>query len=96
MAQITLVFHITAKRETRLLVRDELMRIASQTRKEEGNINYFVHISPDNDRVFMIYENWKNQAALDEHMKQPYLAEFLDKAAQWLDGPVEEKQYSIL
>ena len=94
--QITLVCFITAKEETKLLVKDELKYIASMTQKEIGNINYYLHISADDDRVFIVYENWKNQAALDKHMEQPYLTKFLNKAAEWLDAPIEEKACRLL
>jgi quinol monooxygenase YgiN len=94
--RISFVCFITAKEETKLFVEDELKYIASMTQKEMGNINYCLHISADDDRVFIIYETWKSQTDLDKHMRQPYLAKFLNKATEWLAVPVEEKACRLL
>jgi quinol monooxygenase YgiN len=94
--RITLVCVITAKEEAKLRVKEELKHIALMTRKEAGNINYYLHVSDEDDKVFMVYENWKDQKALDEHMVQPYLKKFIDKMDEWFECPIEEKAYRIL
>jgi quinol monooxygenase YgiN len=94
--RITLVCFIMAKEEAKLRVREELKHIASMTQKEAGNINYFLHVLDEDDKVFVIYENWKDQMALDDHMAQPYLKKFLDKMDEWLECPVKEKVCRIL
>lgn len=30
--------------------------------------------------MFIFYENWRSQQDLDEHLEQPYLKEFVEKA----------------
>ena len=53
-----------------------LQNLAAATVKEAGNICYRLH-STDNPDEFIIYEQWKNQAALDAHMATEHLQQFL-------------------
>ncbi len=54
-----------------------LQKLAEATRRESGNICYRLHRVNDRPDFFMIYEQWRDDAALDFHMAQPYLQEFL-------------------
>ncbi len=89
--QISIVCLIKAKESTKQRVREELKQLAAMTRKEEGNINYDLHVSNADDGLFIIYENWKDQAALDRHMNQPYLKSFLGMAEELLERPIDGK-----
>lgn len=89
--QITIVCLIKAKESTKKIVKETLMHMVSMTHKEEGNINYDLHVSKDDDRLFILYENWKNQSALDNHMNQPYLKSFLSKTDELLESPIDAK-----
>jgi len=42
-------------------------RLAAASRAEPGNIHYIAHRDPDNPRVFMIYEQYRDRAAFEEH-----------------------------
>jgi quinol monooxygenase YgiN len=75
--QITLIVPVKAKPETQEIVRNRLIEMAESTREESGNINYIVHELTDDPGSFVIYENWRDQAALDFHMEQVYLKKFL-------------------
>lgn len=88
---LTIVCLIKAKETTKQQVKEELKNLAALSRKEKENINYDLHISKDDDQLFIIYENWKNQAALDNHMNQPYLKSFLAKTPELLECPIDGK-----
>ena len=75
--QITLIVPIKAKVKTVDVVRDRLLEMAKLTVQEPGNINYIVHELTEETGSFVIYENWRDQAALDFHMDQEYLKKFL-------------------
>ena len=90
-SQISIVCLIKAKEATKQRVREELKQLAAMTRNETGNINYDLHVSNADDGLFIIYENWKDQAALDNHMNQPYLKGFLGKAEELLERPIDGK-----
>ena len=87
--QITIVCFIKAKKNMREKVMQELLYLMQMTRQESGNINYDLHIAKDDACTYIIYENWKDQAALDHHMNQPYLKDFLAKQADLLEKPIE-------
>jgi quinol monooxygenase YgiN len=87
--QITLVCFIKAKGNTKQLVEQKLKYLATMTGQEKGNINYILHVADTDDTLFIIYENWKDQAALDNHMAQPYLQEFLSQTDELLQRPIE-------
>ena len=53
-----------------------LQELAAATTQEAGNICYRLHTTDDPDE-FIIYEQWKNQAALDSHMATEHLNKFL-------------------
>lgn len=53
-----------------------LQELASNTVQEPGNICYRLHTTDDPDE-FIIYEQWKNQSALDFHMATAHLQQFL-------------------
>ena len=57
-------------------LKSALQTLAAATVKETGNICYRLHATGDPDE-FIIYEQWKNQAALDFHMATAHLQQFL-------------------
>jgi quinol monooxygenase YgiN len=89
--QISVVCLFKAKENTKQLVREELKKLAALTRKEKGNINYDPHVSNEDDGLFILYENWKDQAALDSHMKEPYLKSWREKTQELLARPSDIK-----
>ncbi len=68
------IYAASGKKEA---LRQALIALAAKTRQEEGNICYRLHEATGVDNLFMIYEQWRNQAALDYHMQQRYLIDFL-------------------
>lgn len=85
---ITLIVPINAKRGKEDEVRKRIIDLAKKTRKEKGNINYILNEAVDKPGKFVIYENWKNQKALDFHMEQEYLQAFLTDSKKLLSGKV--------
>ncbi len=96
MPQITIVCFIKAKKKTKQQVRMELTNLAQMTRKESGNINYDIHVSAEDGCLFIIYENWRDRAALDNHMNQPYLKDFLARQGELLEIPIDGKICKII
>lgn len=94
--QITIVCFIKSKKTAKMRVQTELLNLAQMTRKEPGNINYDLHISTDDDRLFIIYENWRDQTALDNHMSQLYLKDFLARQDELLECPIDGKICKIV
>ncbi len=67
----------------------ELTALVPPTRREPGCINYDLHRSIEDSRVYIFHENWASKKALDEHLEMPYLKEFLRKSDKLLEKPME-------
>ena len=74
---ITLLCPINAAAGRGSELKTALQALAAETVKEAGNICYRLHAT-DNPDEFIIYEQWKNQAALDFHMNTAHLTAFLE------------------
>lgn len=63
--------------------------VVPKVREEPGNHTYIMHRAKDNPRVFMFYEKYTDEAALNAHRK--HLQELGVNLADLLDGaPVLE------
>lgn len=58
-----------------------------ETVKEAGNLAYELSQSSNNKREFVLYEKWKSVAALDSHLKQPYLVKLGEALGVVLSEP---------
>jgi quinol monooxygenase YgiN len=57
----------TAKEGEEGNVRAALEQLAAPTRAEPGCLQWQPHVDPENPRVFLIYEQYADRAALDAH-----------------------------
>ena len=87
--KLTVVARIKAKPGLEQRVREALLALVEPTRKEPGCINYDLHQSLEDNTLFLFYENWKSKKDLDEHLNMPYLRDFLARADDVLEQPVE-------
>src|SRR6478736_324330 len=71
------VFQAKAGKEADL--RTALTGLICPTRKENGCINYDLHISPEDPAKFMFHENWTNKAALDAHLQSAHVKALLPR-----------------
>lgn len=89
MAQeITLIVPVQAKPDCRDDVRRRLVALAAKTRQETGNLRYVLHEVANAPGHFVIYEQWKSQAALDFHLAQDHFKEFAADAPALLATPI--------
>ena len=57
----------------------ECIRILQKhSRQEPGCLMYVGHQSTENPRKFLIYEQYKDQAALDTHRAAPYFKQYVN------------------
>ena len=88
-SEITIVVPIRFKPECRAAGRERLLALAHKTLLEAGNVMYRIHEVPDQPDLFMVYEKWLDQAALDFHMSQSYLMDFLADDDHLLAGEIK-------
>lgn len=77
-------------------VKKELMALVAPTRSEDGCVQYNLHQSKDDPSMFMFYENWLNQQALDEHIQTMHLQALLNMADEILDGPLDVTAWEMI
>ncbi|MBW4039622.1 MAG: antibiotic biosynthesis monooxygenase [Acidobacteria bacterium] len=60
--------------------RDEIVRILREltrlTRQEEGCVTYIPHFVEGNSDTIVIYEQYRNEAAVEHHRSSPHFAKF--------------------
>jgi len=88
-SEITIIVPIKAKTQFRTKVREKLLEMTALTNQESGNICYCLYQVTDDPDQFIIYEKWKNQAALDFHMNQDYLKIFLNESKIFLAEEIQ-------
>jgi quinol monooxygenase YgiN len=65
----------------------------TETRKEKGNKAYRLNRSAKQPNEYVLYERWDNFAALQAHLKAPYITKLLADVGSMFDGPPELKVY---
>jgi quinol monooxygenase YgiN len=96
MCEVTVLAHFRAKpgQEARLL--QELKRLPEPTRAEAGCITYELHESQSDPAVFVFYENWASQAALDAHFETPHLQALLKLVPELVEGSPEITKWTLV
>ena len=77
MPKLTIVANIHAEPEHTKLIRAELEKLISITRKEKGCLLYDLHQDNEDAAHFMFFETWESRALWQEHMKAPHLAAYM-------------------
>lgn len=67
---------ITSKPEYVSEVKNALVELMEETRKEEACIQYDLHQDKEDENRFIFYEIWENQEGLDKHNGQPHIKKF--------------------
>lgn len=71
---LVILAQITAVEGKEGLVRTSLLKLIEPTQKEEGCIQYDLHLDNENPLFFMFYEVWETRELWQKHMVAPHLA----------------------
>ena len=63
------------------------LKMAAATRAESGCRTYGFYSDLADPNLFLIYEEWENEAALMAHFQTPHMAEFNAVIPQLIAGP---------
>lgn len=74
MQRVTVLAKLTAKPGLEDKVKQELLKMVEETRKEKGCLNYDLHVDEANSSTFLFYENWVSKMALDNHFHTEHFA----------------------
>jgi len=95
MQQLTVVAKITAKKGKEKEAQKGLQGLIEPTLKEEGCINYDLHISADNPGVFLFYENWASYDLWQKHLENDHIKAFIERAGNLLEGEAELSTWHV-
>lgn len=84
MISITAI--LKSKTENVKQIESMLIHLVTETRKEAACIRYDLHHA---DNVFIIWEEWKDQAGLDIHNDQSYLQDFIKQSENLVSSPIQ-------
>jgi quinol monooxygenase YgiN len=84
-----LVARMTAREGEQDRAAELIRELVQATRQEPGNELYIPHRDPENPRVFLLYEQYRNEAAFKEHGETEH---FQKLAAGELFGLMEERE----
>lgn len=84
MISITAI--IKSKKENTAVVKEMVHNLVMNTRKEAACIRYDLHYT---ENVFIIWEEWTDQAGLDIHNEQSYLINFITNSETLLASPIQ-------
>jgi quinol monooxygenase YgiN len=87
--QVTLIVTIKARPGKEAELRKALLGLIPPTRKEEGCINYDLHVAPDDPSKFLFYENWTTQAHLDQHGETPHIQNLVGRMDELCAEPLK-------
>jgi quinol monooxygenase YgiN len=62
-----LVARMTAREGEEERALELIGQLAAASQQEPGNIHYIPHRDPENPKVFMIYEQYRDKAAFEQH-----------------------------
>ncbi|MFT5702262.1 MAG: quinol monooxygenase YgiN [Desulforhopalus sp.] len=96
MNKIAVVAVLKAKTGKEEALGEALAKLVSPSREDDGCISYDLHRNSDDRSVFIFYERWESRELLDQHLAQPHLTAFGEKAGDLLDGPPDVKILEIL
>ncbi|AAR33591.1 antibiotic biosynthesis monooxygenase [Geobacter sulfurreducens] len=77
MPTVTVIAEVRAREEAVDAVRVELLKLVSETRQEEGCLEYRLHQDGDDPALFIFYENWQSPACLERHLGSGHFRAYL-------------------
>jgi len=89
---LILVVRLTIKAGHENEVIESFRKLQEETRREPGCVMYVVQRGIENPRHYLIYEQYRDQAALDTHRAS---AHFIEYATNGFYRVVEERQAEL-
>lgn len=84
---VTVVAYHRARPGKEAALRQALLALCGPTRREEGCINYDLHVSVDDPALLVFHENWTSKALLDAHLKSSHISAFIRRMDELLAEP---------
>ncbi len=95
MAELIVVARVEVKEELLESTKVELLKLLEPTRKEEGCIQYDLHQDNEDSKVFIFFERWESEEALDTHMKTTHIKEYIKATKGAVTSFVVNKMHKL-
>ncbi len=92
---IILAVTLPIKPELREEAKAIALQMTAETHKEPGVLRYTFHSPLDDPNTFFVYEEWKDQDALDYHNNSEHMKVFQAAIAGVLNGDVSLQKYEV-
>ncbi|MET9363225.1 putative quinol monooxygenase [Streptomyces sp. NPDC006632] len=92
--QITVLFDVLPDRIDSIA--PAFAELAEHTRREAGALRFDAFLSESRENTVVLIEEWTDQDAIDQHMKQPYTQDFLDRSTGAFARPAEVHRMRLL
>jgi quinol monooxygenase YgiN len=92
---IILAVTLPIKPECREEAKAIALQMTAETHKEPGVLRYTFHYPVDDSDTLFVYEEWKDQAALDFHNNSDHMKVFQAAIAGVLNGDVSLQKYEV-
>src|SRR5450755_1461075 len=94
MAQLlTVVAEMQAIPGKEEALRRAVLALIEPTRREDGCVQYDLHVHTGDPARFVFYENWTSEAHLDRHLASAHIQEFRTAIAVLLIAPPRIETY---
>jgi quinol monooxygenase YgiN len=93
---VVLVVSWTAKAGRENEVAELFGKLSEETRKEPGCVMFLVHRHRTEPRRFLVYEQYKDDAALESHRASRHFLEYARKALPQIGDRIEGNLYEPL
>lgn len=67
-------------------LKDTLLKVIEPSRNEAGCIEYTLHTSLDDNNIFVFYEIWNDDEALQQHLQSPHYQAYRNSAGKLLES----------
>ena len=94
--KIVLVVSMKIKDQTEEKVGEIFKGLALASKNEEGCIEYRLHRSSEDEKLFLLYEEWESQEALDKHRQMVHFKDFHEKSDKFLAVAPEVSTWEIV
>jgi len=76
------------------IIEDEFKKLVPKVLQDPGTLMYIVHRSVDDPNIFMVYEQYENQAAYEAHSKTEHFRAWGQAVRGMFAGRPEIKFYN--
>jgi quinol monooxygenase YgiN len=73
---VSFTVRMTFRKDDREAIAEVLRELTAATRKEPGCVSYIPHFVESDPDTIVIYEQYKDEAAVEHHRQSPHFAQY--------------------